>query len=290
MISVIIPLYNKEKAINSTLNSVLGQSFKDIEVIVVNDGSTDQSLQVIHNNFSDERLFIYSKNNEGVSIARNYGISKSRFQYVFFLDADDVLVNNALQILYDLVVKYPDDNLFACNFSIANNSGVVIEKYCTINEELRVVDPFKYIYLNRFFVRVGNTLINKSLLNDDCLFNPELSLYEDFDFFIRLISKSSVIYSPEVILVYQIAHSELSLKVTELNKEWGYMLDPGSSSFFEFLIKMNVIYASISGRLRLRDFKGLLSLFKKFYFYLPLIFTSKAFSFLVSKFQNKFKV
>ena len=86
--SVIIPLYNKEKYITDTLNSALNQSFQDFEVIIVDDGSTDESLEVV-SRFQDPRIKIYKQENQGASVARNYGISQSQSDLIALLDADD---------------------------------------------------------------------------------------------------------------------------------------------------------------------------------------------------------
>ena len=88
MFSIIIPLYNKADYIAETLKSVLNQTYCDYEVIVVNDSSTDNSLEVA-SSFQDERIHIYTKENEGVSAARNYGIMHAKYDYIAFLDADD---------------------------------------------------------------------------------------------------------------------------------------------------------------------------------------------------------
>ena len=89
MFSVIIPLYNKEKSVSSTLQSVLNQTFKKFEVIVVDDGSTDGSYDVVKQ-FKDERIRLIQKENGGVSSARNRGIQETKYDHVAFLDADDV--------------------------------------------------------------------------------------------------------------------------------------------------------------------------------------------------------
>ena len=86
--SIIIPLYNKEKDILDTLKSVLNQSHTDFEIIIVNDGSTDDSERVIKT-LVDERIKYFSKQNEGVALTRNYGVNKAKYEHVVFLDADD---------------------------------------------------------------------------------------------------------------------------------------------------------------------------------------------------------
>jgi len=89
MFSVVIPLYNKERSVKNTIESVLNQTFQDFEVIVVNDGSTDNSLEVVKS-FNDERIRIINQKNSGVSSARNRGIKEAKYEWIAFLDADDL--------------------------------------------------------------------------------------------------------------------------------------------------------------------------------------------------------
>lgn len=103
MVSVIIPAYNAESYIEKAVNSVCGQSYDDIEVIVVNDGSNDSTPKVIDRlKNSDDRIKVYHKPNGGVSSARNYGLEKAEGQYVIFLDADDQLADDAIRIMVDV--------------------------------------------------------------------------------------------------------------------------------------------------------------------------------------------
>ena len=96
MISIIIPLYNKVKSITQTLNCVMQQSYQDFEVVVVDDGSTDGSIDVVHK-FLDERIRVVSKSNGGVSSARNVGIKEAKYNYIALLDADDYWEPNYLE-------------------------------------------------------------------------------------------------------------------------------------------------------------------------------------------------
>ncbi|WP_276974283.1 glycosyltransferase family A protein, partial [Flavobacterium filum] len=113
--SIIIPLYNKEKAIEKTLKSVFQQSFTDYEVLVINDGSTDKSEEKVKR-FSDERLRLISTENRGVSQARNLGISESKGKLVAFLDADDYWFPNHLQSVFQLYQNFPEAGLLATNY------------------------------------------------------------------------------------------------------------------------------------------------------------------------------
>ena len=109
--SVIIPLYNKEKDILNTLQSVLSQTFTNFEIIIVNDGSTDKSAEIV-NTINDDRIKQYSKKNEGVSKARNYGVEKAQSPYIAFLDADDYWYPNHLEDINLLTDKFPESNWF----------------------------------------------------------------------------------------------------------------------------------------------------------------------------------
>ena len=86
--SVVIPLYNKEQYIKNTLQSVLNQVFQDFEIIIVNDGSTDRSIDIVYA-LNDKRIQVFTQENKGVALARNFGIKKSKSKFIALIDADD---------------------------------------------------------------------------------------------------------------------------------------------------------------------------------------------------------
>lgn len=124
MISVVIPLYNKERQIANTLSAVLSQTYQNIEIVIVNDGSTDNSVGEVKK-LSDSRIRLINQCNAGVSAARNRGIEEARGEYVAFLDADDEWRPEYLATQYRLTQKYPECNVFACNYEFRNAEGVV---------------------------------------------------------------------------------------------------------------------------------------------------------------------
>lgn len=123
-ISVVIPLYNKEKQIAHTLQSVFNQTFQDFEVVVVDDGSTDGSVAEVEK-LSDSRIRLIHQKNAGVSAARNRGIEEAKGDLIAFLDADDEWKPEYLATQYHLSQKYPDCNVFACNYEFRNIEGKV---------------------------------------------------------------------------------------------------------------------------------------------------------------------
>lgn len=124
MISVIIPLYNKEKQIAHTLQSVFKQTFQDFEVVVVDDGSTDSSVAEVEK-FSDSRIRLIHQKNAGVAAARNRGIEEAKGDLIAFLDADDEWKPEYLVTQYLLSQKYPDCSVFACNYEFRDTKGKV---------------------------------------------------------------------------------------------------------------------------------------------------------------------
>ena len=119
--SVIVPLYNKEAYVRRTLESVIAQTYKDFECIVVDDGSTDNSLAVVKECVEQFRIYnfkfqILSQKNVGVAAARNNGVAKSKGEYVCFLDADDWWEPTWIEEMDRLIKEYPDAGLYATNY------------------------------------------------------------------------------------------------------------------------------------------------------------------------------
>ncbi|QIE59078.1 glycosyltransferase family 2 protein [Rasiella rasia] len=122
--SIIIPLYNKEKDIAKTLNSLFLQTENDYEIILVNDGSTDGSETVVKG-FTDARISYFSKENEGVSRTRNFAVTKATSKHIVFLDADDYWHPNHLENLHDLITVFPDQQWYATAYEKRHNSKFV---------------------------------------------------------------------------------------------------------------------------------------------------------------------
>ena len=122
MISIIIPLYNKEASIATALRGVLAQSYQDFEVVVVDDGSTDGGAAVVEQ-FDDPRIRLIRQENGGVSAARNRGIAEARGEHVAFLDADDEWMPEFLEEIAALIAEYPECRARATNY-IFNSNGV----------------------------------------------------------------------------------------------------------------------------------------------------------------------
>jgi len=146
-ISVVVPVYNVEKYLRECLDSLANQTFEDFEVICVNDGSDDSSIDILEEYASeDERFKIVSQENKGLSGARNTGMDYIKGRYLLFLDSDDWLELNALELLY--------------NHANALNSEMVIFPYRYFNQETKEYEENDFTKLNMFDSSVDNKNFN----------------------------------------------------------------------------------------------------------------------------------
>lgn len=132
-VSVILPVYNGEKYIKKCIDSVLNQTYKNIELVCINDGSTDNTLKIIKS-IKDKRLVIIDKKNTGVSDSRNIGLSKSTGKYISFIDSDDTYDKSFIEKMYNYLIDNNVD-IVRCNYKVINEDGNKIEEGF-INEQL----------------------------------------------------------------------------------------------------------------------------------------------------------
>lgn len=209
MFSIIIPLYNKEKVILSTINSVLEQTYHNFELIIVDDGSTDKSSEKVKS-LKDPRIKYYYKENGGVSSARNYGIGKAQYDWIFFLDADDYVIENALEHFAHYIERYPDYKLYIGD--CAGQQSVFSNKVCIYTNALKAYNKRKFI------IRTGNTVFHKNVFRTN-KFNEQYSIYEDLELFILLLKEYSVVKIPHKVFVYETDFCFLSRK-RDLKKDF----------------------------------------------------------------------
>ena len=184
--SIIIPLYNKEKFIENTIKSVLGQSFQDFELIVVNDGSTDTSFELV-NKLKDRRIKTYSISNAGVSKARNFGIQKATSKLIVFLDADDLWKNNHLQELYKLRKAHPHCGLYAMGYTKKfDNADPIHAHYFGLEKHSGVVDDFFLSSIVDCIAWTSALMVPKIVFQKLGGFNDGLKTSEDTEMWIRI--------------------------------------------------------------------------------------------------------
>jgi glycosyltransferase involved in cell wall biosynthesis len=194
--SVIIPLYNKEKYIKKTIESILNQDFQDFEIIIINDGSTDASEEIVKN-INDPRIKLYSQPNKGVSTARNKGIEIAKGQIIAFLDADDYWFPNHLQEIHNLSLRFPDTNLFATGYENLFTSGLIKKRVLNKNKQYLLLKPF-YKYAQRWpLFYTSNFAVKKKLFEKEEAFKKHIHA-EDTELFLRLGHRHALAYASTI--------------------------------------------------------------------------------------------
>lgn len=203
IVSVIIPVYNAELYISQCIESVLNQTYKNMEIIIINDGSTDQSMQVL-NNFSaiDKRILIIHKQNEGVSKTRNIGISTAKGKYVTFVDADDMLDINAITVMVALI-EHQNADVVRTNY-VSHRSGIqkmgIVPLPVKLYEGNEILKLIKKVILGDIQGYTWLLLIRRNILNiHKVSFDSSLSMMEDTKFYVDLFSVCKSIYLSDVV-------------------------------------------------------------------------------------------
>lgn len=204
-ISVIIPAYKVEKYIGRCLESVINQSYKNLEIIIIDDGSPDNTGKIIDEYARlDNRIKVVHKENGGVSIARNIGLSMTTGKYIAFADSDDVLDEKLYEKLYNLIIKYEADVSFCELFRIIEGDEIIAPNCEVIEKEASIEEAIKMVLLNN---DIGNYLSVKLFKKE--LFNeikfPENRTYEDVSTIYKLLDKANkVAYTNEKLYCYLI--------------------------------------------------------------------------------------
>jgi glycosyltransferase involved in cell wall biosynthesis len=195
--SIVIPLYNKEKFVLATLESVLSQTFSDFEVLVIDDCSTDRSAEIVRN-FIDPRIRIIAhETNKGLSAARNTGIRNAASEYIAFIDADDAWKPFFLEKIAALIKKYPRAGIFATAYEelYGGNIGVGVHKNLGFAEnEMAAVPDFFLASSYQPIFCYSSVAIRKEVFETAGFFDEQTTLGEDVDFNIRAFMKHELAY------------------------------------------------------------------------------------------------
>ena len=200
--SVVIPLYNKAHYIEATIRSVLNQTCPDYEVVVVDDGSTDDSLALARR-YESDRVRVISQENQGVSVARNTGIEHTRGKFIAFLDADDQWRADYLATIQGLTNRYPESDIFVTAYAVDLGGGKV--HYSTRLEPETGILPSYWLTLAKGydFVWTSATVIRRNTLLRAGLFRPGEKIGQDLDMWARVARiNPKVAYSSRICVNY----------------------------------------------------------------------------------------
>lgn len=217
LFSIIIPLYNKELSVRATIESVLKQTYPHFELIIVNDGSTDRSLEIARQ-FADNRITIIDVPNGGVSNARNIGIAKANGEYITFLDADDIWYENSLVEFKFLIDNFEKAQVFCTSHTLTIKSIQSREKrYYIDNFWKRNAESFARN--TTALVCTGCISIKKECFKIVSGFNRELTHGEDLDLWNRLAENFIFAKSEVVTMLYRLDAENRSDKTIKIEKD-----------------------------------------------------------------------
>jgi glycosyltransferase involved in cell wall biosynthesis len=216
MFSVIIPLYNKAPYIEKALQSVLQQTFRDFEIIVVDDGSTDNGAEIVKKVFSTDYLMAHqlqiplkgfqliSQPNQGVSTARNNGVKAAQENYLAFLDADDEWHPEYLAKMKQLIEQFPDAGLWASSYYIVKNGRNRLATVGVEKDFSKGIINYFQTYAKTLCMPVwtGAAIVPKKVFEEEHGFKPQLKLGEDFDLWVRIAIKHPVAFLNEPLAYY----------------------------------------------------------------------------------------
>lgn len=229
MISVIIPLYNKEASIKQTLMSILSQSYQEFEVVIVDDGSTDNSVAIVEE-FQDMRVRLIRQPNGGPSKARNVGVSNARGEWILFIDADDEILPNAILCFEQYIQNVPNADMFLGEVLINSTEGKKNLKCQYMDGFLK--NPFKYFALHRLYQCSGTTVYRKEL----CLlfpFDERVRRYEDLERLFKLYKHFNLYLCHVAVAQVNIEYSCASHPRKNIKEDFMGHLDFKGKSFWE---------------------------------------------------------
>lgn len=208
-LSIIIPCYNSEKFISKTLNMLLSQGLQDCEVIIVNDGSNDNTVEIIRDyEKTNSAIHLIDKQNEGVSIARNAGLNVASGKFIYFLDSDDTLTEGTLDYFRKVLFDYPDNIFFAFGY-YTEYCGKMLKDYAVRTYDGTIMNALllKQRFLSKkLCFHVCSCIYEKDFLRKhNIYFTPGLSIGEDIEFLMKVFQFTpDCVYNSRHCFIYQI--------------------------------------------------------------------------------------
>jgi glycosyltransferase involved in cell wall biosynthesis len=213
-ISVVVPAYNAARTILETINSVLQQTFSDFELIVINDGSTDQTLELL-STVKDPRLKIFSYSNGGLSTARNRGITHATGEFIAFLDADDLWTVDKLELQLAALQQHPEAGVvYSWNYSMDEKG----ESFSTKNPILFEGNVYAQLLVDNFIVNGSNCLIRKQSVESVGEFDPAVAGAADWDYWLRLAARWPFMVVRKYQVFYRASSGSMSANIEYMER------------------------------------------------------------------------
>lgn len=287
LLSIIVPVFNAEKYIDHCIQSLLEQTYKNFELILVNDGSTDQSLELCMAFAErDNRIKVYDRQNGGASAARNTGLEKMQGKYVVFVDSDDYVTKSYLENLY-LAAKLGHFDIVQCNLESTNERLDLIDTVPFKKSDVMEITKVQALNKRRYKVSVWGK-IYRSHIFKDFRFQEGIIYEDDASYYIFADRAKKLAVLNETLYFYYMSENSV-MRNDEKDKSTAFVeiyedriqyfkqrnnqeLLDGTYDRFCLVLMLNLA-ASFSNGNNIGDQKRLLALFKKYY---PLVMKAKA--------------
>jgi glycosyltransferase involved in cell wall biosynthesis len=237
LVSIIIPIYNAEKFLKKSIESAINQSYEEIELILVNDGSTDSS-ETICNEYAliDKRIEVISQGNKGPAAARNTGLRQATGNMVFFLDADDFIDNKTIELLAANYNQYQPDMVMG-NFRKLENSGEVINQNVSFSPDNKPLSDENIVlsqkdiasYVRHFFKYPSNHLISycwgrlyklSVIKNNKIYAREDMRLFEDFVFNLEYLKyTNNIVFVNKPLYTYTMHNKHISASMVSISAD-----------------------------------------------------------------------
>lgn len=218
-ISVIIPAYNVERTILETIQSVQQQTFSDFELIVINDGSTDRTLELL-NTVTDPRINVFSYTNGGLPTARNRGISHATGEFIAILDADDLWTADKLELQLAALRQHPEAGLAYSWTTSMDEQG---KTFYAPNRIFFEGDVYAELLAQNFIANGSNPLIRRQAIDSVGEFEPTLKSCEDWDYWLRVAARWPFVVVPKPQILYRQSSVSMSSKI-DVMKEAAFIV------------------------------------------------------------------
>lgn len=258
--SVVIPLYNKEQSIVNTLLSVLNQSYQNFEIVIINDGSTDSSIDVVKT-IKDERIRLIHQKNQGVSTARNRGIQEASHEWIAFLDGDDLWEPNHLEEIIKMMNTFPNEKVYVTSFEYSDKRKMY--KHERDSPIFKIDNYFKEA-IKENLLWTSIVVVHVQCFIDVGDFNIKLNRGEDLDLWARLARGYSIMKSNRITAIYNI-DDMFSLTKSKSNYEKSILsiIDLHDKKGFERAYFKKMLINRIKLDIKTLDIKGLVSILIK---------------------------
>jgi glycosyltransferase involved in cell wall biosynthesis len=233
IVSVILPTYNRAGYIKDAIESALNQTYRNIELLIIDDGSTDNTQAVIEPYLKDNRIRYIKQENCGAAAARNKGLELSKGKYVAFIDSDDIWEKDKLEIQLEVMNSLPDVAIVFSDFSAKRQDGLIekshIRTYFTVMDtyELSYDDVFSHsntlnnsekvywgnIYKTMIFgniILTSTTLFRQEVFNTEGSFDTKYKTLEDYDLFLKLTKRFIAAFVDKPLICYRYSENQLS--------------------------------------------------------------------------------